>query len=372
MSDFPNEIRTAEQAPQPRRFPCRQCGAKLVYDPAVAALTCEYCGFENRIPQSDQDIRELDFRANLARLAEAEESYEKATIKCGACAAEMEPPPGETAFACPYCGADIVDAARTNRLIKPKAILPFKIPREEARRAFRVWLKSRWFAPSALQKFARAANPFNGMYVPYWTYDCNTVSHYTGQRGDDYWVTQTYTTRQNGRTVTKTRRVRKTRWTSVRGVVWNTFDDLLVVASHSLPDKYVVALEPWDLEGLQPYADAFLSGFRAESYQVDLAEGFEAARGLMDDPIRRAVRRDIGGDHQRIGSLKTQCDDVTFKHLLLPIWINAYRYKARVYRLLVNGRTGEVQGERPWSWIKIALFVIALAGTGVGVYLAAR
>jgi len=55
----------------------------------------------------------------------------------------------------------------------------------------------------------------------------------------------------------------------------------------------------------------------------------------------------------------------------LPIWISAYRYKEKVYRFLVNARTGEVQGERPWSWAKIALLVAAIiAGIGIAAIIA--
>jgi hypothetical protein len=141
--------------------------------------------------------------------------------------------------------------------------------------------------------------------------------------------------------------------------VWNAFDDILILASRSLPKKYADRLEPWDLESLEPYGDAYLSGFRAESYRVTLREGFEEARTVMDSTIRSSVRRDIGGDHQRIHSIRTQYDDITFKHILLPVWISAYRFREKVYRFLVNARTGEVQGERPWSWVKIALAVLA-------------
>ena len=115
------------------------------------------------------------------------------------------------------------------------------------------------------------------------------------------------------------------------------------------------------------YRDEYLSGFVAESYQIGLPEGFEIAKGIMAEPIRQAVCSDIGGDHQRIGSVDTRYLDVTFKHALLPIWISAYRYAGKTYRFLVNARTGEVQGERPYSWVKIllailtALLVIAIA-----------
>jgi len=170
-----------------------------------------------------------------------------------------------------------------------------------------------------------------------------------------------YTERDaNGNTVTRTRQVRRTRWSYASGRVQNTFDDILVLASNSLPRKIAQRLAPWDLENFVPYRDEYLSGFVAESYQVDLSQGFETAREIMDGFIRQSICRDIGGDHQRIDSVNTQYENITFKHTLLPVWISAYRYRERVFRFLVNARTGEVQGERPYSVWKILLLVLAI------------
>ena len=79
----------------------------------------------------------------------------------------------------------------------------------------------------------------------------------------------------------------------------------------------------------------------------------------MDGPIRSKVRSDIGGDEQQITSLNTTYSEVKFKHLLLPLWISSYRYNEKIYRFVINARTGEVNGDRPWSWIKITLATIA-------------
>jgi hypothetical protein len=147
---------------------------------------------------------------------------------------------------------------------------------------------------------------------------------------------------------------------------------VLVLASNSLPSKHAAALEPWDLKELVPYRDEYLSGFAAESYQVTLEDGFVQAKGIMDGVIRASIRRDIGGDEQRIHWVQTQYNDVTFKHVLLPVWISAYRYHERVFRFLVNARTGEVQGERPYSTIKIVLTVLlALAVVALVMFLVA-
>ena len=150
------------------------------------------------------------------------------------------------------------------------------------------------------------------------------------------------------------------------------FDDVMVLASKSLPKKYTDALEPWDLQNLTPFSEKYLSGFKTESYQVDVKTGYEEAKTIMDKTIKQLVTKDIGGDEQKIYSTNTSYSNITFKHILLPIWISAYTFKNKVYRFLVNARTAEVQGERPWSWIKITLFVLMILAIIAGIILLAK
>jgi len=347
------------ETPTQKQFPCQQCGAKLDFAPGTSSLKCAYCGFENAIPQSEEQIEELDFRAYLSQAANEQETHEAQRVKCEKCAAETTMPPDAASGICPFCGANMVFTGKSSRLIKPKYVLPFKVTQKEAFEDFRKWIKGLWFAPGDLKSYAQSEEKLAGVYVPFWTYDSDTTSFYRGERGDHYWVTETYTTQENGRTVTRERQVMKTRWTGVSGTVWNSFDDILILASKSLPKKYADRLEPWDLQNLAAYADEYLSGFRAESYQVDLSDGFTQAQAVMEAGIRESVRRDIGGDEQRIHSVKTQYGKITFKHILLPVWMSAYRFRDKIFRILINARTGEVQGERPFSPWKIAAAVAA-------------
>ncbi len=342
-----------------KQFPCKQCGAKLDFAPGTLTLKCPFCGSETPIPQSEDHIEELDYQEYLKKLAQEHETQEEHRVKCEKCGAETTMPPELSAGTCPFCGANLVITTQITRLLKPKSLLPFKVTQKEGFEDFRRWINRLWFAPGDLKKYAQSESKLPGIYVPYWTYDSDTTSFYRGERGDDYWVTETYTAYENGRAVTKTRQVRRTRWTSVSGTVWNRFDDILVMASYSLPREYADRLEPWDLANLVPYADDYLSGFRAESYRVDLPSGFEIARGIMDEGIQTSIRQDIGGDHQRIDAVKTSYDKITFKHILLPVWLSAYRYRDKIYRILINARTGELQGERPYSAWKIAAVVVA-------------
>ena len=355
-----------------RHFPCKQCGANLQFAPGTDALKCPYCGAENKIAKSTAIVERLDFQMYLNQLPGTDAVEEKIVVKCTCCAAETTLASNNTAGVCPFCGTGIVATGSSKRAIRPGALLPFRVKQNEAAEAFKGWVKARWFAPGALKRDAERA-AIKGAYVPAWTYDTNAESDYTGQRGENYWETETYTENDaQGNTVTRTRQVQKIRWWPVSGHVRNRFDDVLVMATETLPPKVLNTLEPWDLPALIPYGDEYLSGFVAESYQIGLGDGFERAKGIMDPVIRQTVNRDIGGDHQQISGLKSIFNDTTFRHLLLPVWISAYTFQGKVYRFLVNARTGEAQGERPYSWVKITLLVLFILAVIAAVVLYAR
>lgn len=342
-----------------QQFPCGQCGASLEFKPGETALECPYCGYSNPIAQERSFVEELDFLAYLEKTKDQETTEDVRTVKCGNCGAESTLDKNLTSDECPFCGSPIVAAEQNKKVIRPRSLLPFKVSRNEGLKSFREWIKGLWFAPNDLKKRSNTHSRIHGVYIPYWTYDCSTSTDYTGARGTYYYVTEGYTTVVNGKTVHRTRQVRRTRWTAVSGNVLNGFDDILIIASESLPAKYTESLEPWDLENLVNFDTQYLSGFKTETYQIDLPNGFIRAKSRMEPVIRETICRDIGGNEQRIGTMNTHYSDISFKHLLLPVWISAYRFKQKVYRFLVNGRTGEVQGERPWSFIKITAAVLA-------------
>jgi DNA-directed RNA polymerase subunit RPC12/RpoP len=342
-----------------RQFPCGQCGAALEFDPDKSALVCGHCGQSTAVGPPVGEISELDFQSYANGVADQEAADEKLLVQCTACGAQTELAANVTADKCVFCGSPVVANRLSRRLIKAQALLPFAVSRKKAQADFHDWLAGLWFAPSDLMGSAQSGG-LSGIYMPFWTFDAQAVTQYTGERGDDYWETEYYTEFVDGRAEQRERQVMRTRWWPVSGVVQNDFDDILVTASSSLPPKQTAHLEPWDLPRLIPYADEYLAGFGAESYQVDLPQGFDRAKKQAEPAIRSTVSGDIGGDHQRIFSLQSEFNEVTFKHILLPLWISAYAYGGHSYRFLINARTGEVQGERPYGAMKIAGLVIGI------------
>ncbi len=358
------------------RFPCQTCGADLRFQPGTDRLHCDHCGAEETIegagPWGGSAIRELDFRKALDQELPAAEMEETRVLTCTNCGAAVEFDPDTHATECPFCATPVVTDTGTHRHLKPKAVLPFVLNEEAARSAMTKWLGNLWFAPGGLHNYARKGRRMEGIYVPYWTYDADTKTRYRGQRGTVYYENRRVRVQVNGRSESRNRRVQKVRWKSVSGRVTRFFDDVLVLASRSLPKRFTDALAPWDLGGLEPYQPHYLAGFRAEAYQIELEEGYQEARVIMNGIIARDVKFDIGGDRQRIDGLETDVGAITFKHILLPVWLAAYKYRGKTYRFVVNGRTGSVQGERPYSAIKIALAVVCglIVAGGVGYLIA--
>jgi DNA-directed RNA polymerase subunit RPC12/RpoP len=350
-------------ANEAHHYPCSSCGADLLFEPGDGFLACPYCGHKEAIPESTARVEEQSFEqylhvtpAQMVQLA-----TNALEVQCQSCGAKSIFMPPQVAGRCDFCGVQIVAQPKSaDPILTPGGLLPFCVTQPQASANLRQWLSSRWFAPNDLKRFAQP-EAINGVYIPFWTYDTNTTTHYTGQRGEYYYTTETYYTRDSqGNQVQQTRQVRHTRWYSASGTVTAWFNDVLIPATLSLPPDRLAALEPWDLDQLKSYDPAFLSGFKAQRYQVDLAQGFELLKQVVAPSIERDIRNDIGGDEQRIDSVVTNYADVTFKHLLLPVYAGAYRYNGKLFQILVNGRTGEIQGERPYSLWKIALLVVSV------------
>jgi LSD1 subclass zinc finger protein len=344
-----------------RTFPCTGCGAKLSFAPGTRELKCEFCGTKNAIAENDERVEELDFATYLKALEGKQETIEEEHVRCDKCGAQQNLPSSLFASKCTFCGAGIVSKSYANRRIKPRSIVPFQVDRRTAQEAFRRWVRKLWLAPNDLKRYAKSDAGLTGVYLPFWTYDCETTSDYRGERGDDYYVDENYqTTNSKGDTIVSTRRRKETRWSPASGHVDRFHDDVLVMASQTLPANIVGATGRWDLKALVPYQPEFVSGFQAEAYQVGLREGYPIAKVTIDSQVADLVRRDIGGDQQRIHNVATSYTDVKFKHVLLPVWISAYRYRDKAFRFIINGQTGEVSGESPKSWWKIALLTIAV------------
>ena len=354
---------------------CKNCAASLTFAPGTKSLVCQYCGTTNEITHAEEEfkeIEELDY-FDYEHVNDAEK-YTVQVLKCNSCGASTTYDGKTAASSCPFCTAPLVVAGggQAASIIKPKSLIAFVIDQNKAIESFKKYAKNQWFAPDAFLKLTKSHDKVKGMYIPYWSFDADVHTQYIGQRGIDYVTTETYTTTENGKTVTRTRNVTRTNWWPVSGEVDNNFDDLMVTASSTLPVDVANNLDPWDSKGLVPYNDSYIAGFVAEMYNIELKAGFESGKNKMWPVIENTICRDIGGDHQRITRHQSNYSNVKFKHALLPIWISVVPYKEKKYYFLVNGQTGKVQGQQPYSAIKIILAVLLALLIIFGIYWATQ
>jgi len=340
-------------------YACEACGATVEFAPGADALRCPYCGHERAVAAVTRQVTEhpIEELATLPVKPRAAVGGAVRAFVCPGCGARTET--DDLSARCQFCATALVADPELTERVVPEAVVPFGLDRAAARDKLSTWTSSRWFAPSSLKKVTEAET-FKGSYLPHWTYDARTTSTYEGQRGEHYYTTETYTTTENGQQVTRTRQVRHTRWHHASGTVQRDFDDLLVAGTGHVSSGQLDKLTPWPLEEARPYQPEYLAGFQTVRYDVEPEQGLETAKQRMAPVIVSDCRSDIGGDEQRVSSVDTHYADVTFKLMLLPVWFLTYLHAGRSWQVMVNARTGEVIGERPYSAAKIAAAVAAL------------
>jgi hypothetical protein len=330
----------------------------LHYDAGVQGLKCPYCGQQQPVPAAviAAGPREIPIEEGM-RLAARGYGAPVTQVGCRECGAVVNVAPGEQTATCPFCRSHQVLAQEApGTAIRPESVLPFKVDKNTAGQRFENWLGSLWFRPSDLRQMAKLQD-IAGVYVPFWTFDARVDSSWTADAGYHYYETETYTDQQGNR---QTRQVQHTRWRPASGQRADHFDDVIVCASKGLPAELAEGLQTFNTRELAPYRPEFLAGWRAESYAIDLPMAWQKGQGHMDAVQRSRCSSDVPGDTHRNLSVNNDFSHVTFKHVLLPIWIAAYRYQDKPYQFLVNGQTGEIVGKAPYSFWKIFFFVLFL------------
>ncbi|HSJ54562.1 MAG TPA: zinc ribbon domain-containing protein, partial [Anaerolineae bacterium] len=342
------------------KFPCPKCGAQVDFDAATGVLLCAFCGHTATVPVTAQQIQEYDLEIALKEMLSAPQAMGygdgKRSIKCQSCGAVNTIDTNLISTACAFCGSNqVVPQDQVVQVVKPESLLPFQVERARATAEFRQWLGRGFFRPNPVKKIAQEADArLQGVYLPFWTFDAFTSSWWQADAGYYYYVNETHwTTDDEGKRVQRTRKVQKVRWEPASGHLQLPFDDVLVPAAQGVDRNMVERIYPFDTKALVPYDPGFLSGWGAEAYTVDLPSAWKTGQQIIEEQVRTACSREVPGDTQRNLRVNSAFSNMTYKHVLFPVWIASYRYGEKIYHFLVNGQTGEVLGEAPVSWIKV-------------------
>ncbi|BBI36103.1 hypothetical protein [Cohnella abietis] len=344
------------------RFPCAGCAGPMVFDTESQNLKCQYCGSEQTIDSIQEQPKEHPFDSENEDINELHNwGTEQQVIHCESCGGETLIPIGQTTSQCVFCGSPKVLAQDNTGSIRPESIIPFQLSRDDALASFAAWKRKKWFLPN-LFKQQNVSSQLNSIYIPYWTYDTDTYSVYSAEVGIYHYRTVTRTRMVNGKSETYTTTERYTVWHSTHGDYDKWFDDILIPASGHYDKNLLHKLGDFNLSALHNYKPEYLSGYISERYSISREQGWKEAQSVADEQLESAIKAQIGGDEIRRLNIRTSYSDITFKHLLLPVWNANYTYKSRPYYYMVNGQTGTVSGHVPRSAFKITMFVLLCLG----------
>jgi len=326
---------------------CPGCGATVKYDPSTLKMVCPFCGTSRELPQPEAGavIEELDFNTAIQR-ASVNWGTVRKLIVCSNCGGQALYEASQVSGCCPFCGSTSVMPASDNEAIMaPGALIPFIIDNSGADRCFRDFLKKCRLLPKPV--LTSKLENLVGIYLPFWTFDTDTVNSYTariGYRhsdgdGDTYYTYKNY-----------------------KGVMNKFIDDMVVFATDKIKHPYISRVQEFDFTGLVPYAPEYLAGFAAERYTVGLNDGWERAKVLIDKKLKNEIgdyeKKRNRGDMVKSVQLSTNYYNVKFKYLLAPVYLASYQYRNKTYQVAINGQTGKTYCDSPSNLWKIILFIL--------------
>lgn len=334
---------------------CTSCGSNMVFDPATQMLLCEHCGSTLSF-EKNREVEEIA----IEKAFDATEVWnETAVLRCENCGAQITVDRENVSLECPYCGTAHVRETEEIPGVKPGSVYPFVITKDEAVARSKKWAKSKLFAP---RKFKNELDEkhLRGVYQPCFTFDSKTTSSYSGRLGKR--CTRMVRTRNGVRTETYIK------WYNVNGTFSQAFDDVTVSASSKIPQSKLRKLMPFDSNTICVYEKKYLAGFYANHYDKDIRQSWKDAKSQMDSQIRDSIRKKHNCDVVDYLNVSTNHSSVTYKYVLLPLYLLCYRYKKKNYEVTVNGNTGRVVGKSPVSFWRVLTAVVIGACVLTGLF----
>ncbi len=324
---------------------CPACGAELVFSPEAQKLACPYCG----------GTKEVDFSRLSGEIAlsdmfaqrNGEWGDETHVFRCNNCGAKEVINRTDIAKACSFCGTTNVTKVEELSGLKPNGVVPFAVDEKDASKNVIAWAKRKFFAPRAFKKCVKPED-MKGTYIPAFTFDTNTFTSYHARLGKYY--TRTVSAGKG-----KTRTVRELRYFTVSGNHNAWFDDVLVQATKRIAQKDIEKICPFETNTSNAYSSEFLHGYTAQSNEKSGEECWGEAQQIVQNMIRAQILSKYDYDVVDSFTPQTTFDNVTFKYVLLPLYVGHCNWKTKLYNFFVNGKNGRVTGKTPVSALKVTL-----------------
>lgn len=321
---------------------CSSCGGTLRYDIASYGLVCDFCGTVRRLhrPEEGAAIGDFDF-ATALRGSNNNWGVARRLVTCKSCGAQMLYDSDQMSGMCPYCGSAVVLSAEDADCgVSPNAIIPFTLTKEQVAEKFYRWNKFAFWSPEKFRR-GKILSDLVPLYVPYWLFEADAVTTYTGRFG------KTTGSGDNERT----------NWYLNTGIAEKHISEFIVCASRKFfNDTRLNNVASFKSRECLPYTPDTISGMAAEIHTIGIDEAWQYAKmiGLKKDIMDSAQAKEHA-DYCKDLKFSTEFSNVKFKYVLAPVYLSGCRYGGKIYNVVASGTNGRGYCNRP---ISIAKFII--------------
>jgi DNA-directed RNA polymerase subunit RPC12/RpoP len=340
----------------------------MEFDTASQKMKCPYCGSEyemSELAAKDEVLenqapdmpKEDSFNWNEGGGAAEEwtDNDGMSVFVCKSCGGEIVGDENTVSTACPYCGNPVVMSGRVSGMLKPNYVIPFKLDKKAAKAKLKEYVNSKKFAPNAF-KSENKLEEIKGIYVPFWLFDSNINA------AVQYEATRVRTWRDSKYEYTETSYFDVYRQGNM------AFNNIPVDGSTKMPDDLMESIEPFDFKDAVDFQTAYLAGYLADKYDVDM----QASIPRANERIKKSAEDTLKDTVQGYATVTPKFSSVQLingvsKYALYPVWLLNTTYKGEKYTFAMNGQTGKFIGNLPVDKGKLwGLFAgIAAVGTAV-------
>ena len=326
-----------------QEYKCPNCGGILTFEPGTQKMKCPYC-------DSEIDVQALaDYDNGLNNFSEKEEMrwetpgnvwHEGETegmriYVCKSCGGQIVGDENMGSTACPFCGNPVVMMGQFSGDLKPDLVIPFKLDKEAAKKAYLNHIGNRKLLPSLFRN-KNHIDEIKGMYVPCWLFD-------TGADGRMQFMGTRMRVWADGRN-----QYTETQYFDVYREGHMEFKGLPVDGSSKMPNNLMESLEPYDLSEAVDFQTAYLSGYLTDRYDVTAEECIprvnERVKQTTFDTIASTVQGYQTVSYQG-GDVRTEQGQI--KYAMYPVWILNTTFGKEHYLFAMNGQTGKMVGDLP-------------------------
>ena len=346
-------------------YKCPRCGGAVEFDSDKQKMKCPFCESVYTVDELEakqeapgaptQD--DISWDVNAGGQWESGEEESLRSYVCNSCGGEIISDATTAASACPFCGNPVVMKEQFTGTLRPDLIIPFQKSREDAKQAYKGYIKEKSLLPKAFRD-ENHIDEIKGVYVPFWLFDA------VADGAVSYEATKTRTWEDDSFQYTETAVFRVQREGRA------SFVGIPVDGSQKMPDALMESIEPYDLSQAVDFKTAYLAGYLADRYDVDAGQSVDRANARVKQSVEDLFRTTVSGyDTVRAENSAVRTHNGKAKYALYPVWLLNTTYQGKRYTFAMNGQTGKFIGDLPMDQKRYKKrLALVMAGSTLGAY----